>query len=83
MDTSSAILQVAAILIFARLLGELAARVGVPPVIGEILAGVAVNVLLAASLLPRLRPLRRRLIRLAAPPVTTPMIRPVATPIDG
>ncbi len=40
MDTSSAILQVAAILIFARLLGELANRVQVPAVIGEILAGV-------------------------------------------
>ena len=43
MDTSSAILQVAAILIFARLLGELANRVQVPAVIGEILAGVVLG----------------------------------------
>jgi len=40
MDTSTAILQVAAILISARIMGELAAYLGAPSVIGEIVAGI-------------------------------------------
>ena len=40
MDTTTAILQVAVILIAARLFGELAARIHVPTVIGEIVAGI-------------------------------------------
>jgi len=47
MDTSTAILQVATILIVARLLGELAAYFSIPSVIGEIVAGI----LLGPSLL--------------------------------
>lgn len=40
MDTSTAILHVATILIAARIMGEIAARFGVPSVIGEIVAGI-------------------------------------------
>ena len=40
MDTSTAILHVATILIAARIMGEVAARFGVPSVIGEIVAGI-------------------------------------------
>ena len=40
MDTSTAILHVATILIAARVMGEVAARFGVPSVIGEIVAGI-------------------------------------------
>lgn len=40
MDTSTAILHVATILIAARIMGEVAARLGIPSVIGEIVAGV-------------------------------------------
>ncbi|MCP4873874.1 MAG: cation:proton antiporter [Gammaproteobacteria bacterium] len=40
MDTSTTILQVAMILIAARVMGELAAYIKVPTVIGEIIAGV-------------------------------------------
>ncbi len=40
MDTSTTILQVAMILIAARVMGELAAYIKVPTVIGEIVAGV-------------------------------------------
>jgi Kef-type K+ transport system membrane component KefB len=40
MDTSTAILQVATILIAARIMGELAAYFRVPSVIGEIVAGI-------------------------------------------
>jgi len=40
MDTSTAILHVATILIAARIIGEVAARLGIPSVIGEIVAGV-------------------------------------------
>ena len=40
MDTSTAILHVATILIAARIMGEVAARFRVPSVIGEIVAGV-------------------------------------------
>jgi len=40
MDTSTAILHVATILIAARIMGEVAARFGIPSVIGEIVAGI-------------------------------------------
>lgn len=40
MDTANIILQVAIILVAARAMGELAARLGAPSVIGEIVAGV-------------------------------------------
>ena len=40
MDTANIILQVAVILVAARAMGELATRLGVPSVIGEIVAGV-------------------------------------------
>lgn len=40
MDTSTAILHVAMILIAARIMGEGAARFGIPSVIGEIVAGI-------------------------------------------
>lgn len=40
MDTSTAILHVATILIAARIMGEVAARFRVPSVIGEIVAGI-------------------------------------------
>ena len=40
MDTSTAILHVATILIAARVMGEVAARFGIPSVIGEIMAGI-------------------------------------------
>ena len=40
MDTSSVILQLAVILILARLFGEVAARLNIPSVIGEICAGI-------------------------------------------
>jgi len=40
MDTSTAILHVATILIAARIMGEVASRLGVPSVIGEIVAGI-------------------------------------------
>ncbi|MBT8435613.1 MAG: cation:proton antiporter [Gammaproteobacteria bacterium] len=40
MDTSTAILHVATILIAARIMGEVVARFGIPSVIGEIVAGI-------------------------------------------
>ena len=40
MDTSTAILHVATILIAARIMGEVATRFGIPSVIGEIVAGI-------------------------------------------
>lgn len=40
MDTSTAILHIATILIAARIMGEVATRFGIPSVIGEIVAGV-------------------------------------------
>ena len=47
MDTSTVIVQIAAILVCARLFGEISVRFGIPPVIGEIAAGI----LLGPSLL--------------------------------
>ena len=40
MDTSTIILQIAAILIIARIFGEIAARFNAPAVIGELIAGI-------------------------------------------
>ena len=40
METTTAILHVAIILIAARLFGEAAARIKIPTVIGEIVAGI-------------------------------------------
>jgi Kef-type K+ transport system membrane component KefB len=53
MDTSLAILQVAAILIAARIFGELATWLRVPVVIGEILAGVILGPSLLAFVEPQ------------------------------
>ncbi|HEY5738542.1 MAG TPA: cation:proton antiporter, partial [Gammaproteobacteria bacterium] len=53
MDTSLTILQVAAILIAARIFGELATWLRVPVVIGEILAGVILGPSLLAFVEPQ------------------------------
>jgi Kef-type K+ transport system membrane component KefB len=52
MDTSTVILQIAVILILARLFGEIAGYFKVPTVIGEIIAGVVLGPSLFGSIQP-------------------------------
>ena len=51
MDTHLFFLQVLAILLGARVLGEVAARLNIPAVIGEIIAGVVLGVRLALAVI--------------------------------